>query len=216
MLLEHQGVRKGSFFKMLTGSISPGPRDYININILFYFILFFISHVTLLICVQTSTKHSVLTSTTTTTITTNMATTVQQQHHRHHHSSTTMTTTTTRVGAESNMRKVPRRRVSRCLGTRWVILFFLPVFSVLIDMYRYLWRIWRHGDACNDDDNWPKRRETRRLGLHVSFFFALVVFSVYLTMEIGTKDALKVRWGPVGGRRQRQQAQTTRLASFGP
>ena len=39
MLLEHQGVRKGSFFKMLTGSISPGPRDYINI--LFYFILFY-------------------------------------------------------------------------------------------------------------------------------------------------------------------------------
>ena len=36
MLLEHQGVRKGLFFKMLTGSISPGPRY--NINILFYFI----------------------------------------------------------------------------------------------------------------------------------------------------------------------------------
>ena len=61
---------------------------------------------TLLICVQTSTKHSVLTSTTTTTTTTNTATTVQQQHHYHHHSSTTTTTTTTtRVGAESNMRK---------------------------------------------------------------------------------------------------------------
>ena len=38
MLLEHQGVRKGLFFKMLTGSISPGPQDYINI--LFYFIFF--------------------------------------------------------------------------------------------------------------------------------------------------------------------------------
>ena len=38
MLLEHQGVRKGSFFKMLMSSISPGPRY--NINILFYFILF--------------------------------------------------------------------------------------------------------------------------------------------------------------------------------
>ena len=62
----------------------------------------------------------------------------------------------------------------------------------------------------NDYDNWPKRPETRHLGLHVSFFFALVVFSVYLTMEIGTTDALKVRWGPVGGRRQRQRAQTTR------
>ena len=40
-----------------TGSISPGPRYNININILFYFILFLISHVTLLIWVQTSTKH---------------------------------------------------------------------------------------------------------------------------------------------------------------
>ena len=155
MLLEHQGVRKGLFFKMLTGSISPGPRY--NINILFYFILFLISHVTLLICVQTSTKHSVLTSTTTTTTTTtNTATTVQQQHHHHHHHSSTTTTTTTtmRVGAESNMRKVPRRRVSCRLGTRWVILFFLPVFSVLIDMYRYLWCIKWHGDAC--------RRQQRR------------------------------------------------------
>ena len=68
----------------------------------------------------------------------------------------------------------------------------------------------------NDDDNWPKRRETRRLGLHVSFFFVFVVLSVYLTMEIGTTDALKVRRGPVGRQRQRQWAQTTRLASFGP
>ena len=51
----------------------------------------------------------------------------------------------------------------------------------------------------NNDDNWPKRCETRRLGLQVSFFFAFIVFSVYLTMEIGTTDALKVRRGPVGG-----------------
>ena len=35
-------------------------------------------------------------------------------------------------------------------------------------------------------------------------------------MEIGTTDALKVRRGPVGGQRQRQWAQTTCLASFGP
>ena len=51
----------------------------------------------------------------------------------------------------------------------------------------------------NDDDNWPKQRETRRLGLHVSFFFVFVVFSVYLMIEIGTMDALKVQRGPVGG-----------------
>ena len=149
MLLEHQGVRKGSFFKMLMGSISPGPQY--NINILFCFL---ISHVTLLICMQTSTKHSVLTSTTTTTTTTNTATTVQQQHHHHHHHHSSTTTTTTRVGAESNMRKVPRRRETRHLGPRWVNFFFLHVFSVLIDMYRYLWCIWRHGDAC--------RRQWRR------------------------------------------------------
>ena len=68
----------------------------------------------------------------------------------------------------------------------------------------------------NDDDNWPKRHVSRRLGLHVSFFFVFIVFSVYLTMEIGTTDALKVRRGPVGRQQQRQQAQTTRLASFGP
>ena len=48
------------------------------------------------------------------------------------------------------------------------------------------------------------------------FFFCIGCFSVNLTMEIGTTDALKVRWGPVGGRRQRQRAQTTRLALFGP
>ena len=52
------------------GSISPEP--WYNINILFYFTLFLISHVTLLICMQTSTKHSVLTSTTTTTMNTAM------------------------------------------------------------------------------------------------------------------------------------------------
>ena len=141
MLLEHQGVRKGLSFKMFTGSISPGPQY--NINILFFFIFyFFLSHVTLLICVQTSTKHSVLTSTTTST--TNTATTVQQQHHQHHHSSTTTTTTTTtttRVGAESNRRKVPRRRVSHRLGPRWVDIIFLRVFSILIDTDRFFWCI---------------------------------------------------------------------------
>ena len=68
----------------------------------------------------------------------------------------------------------------------------------------------------NDDDNWPKRRETRRLGLHVSFFFVFVVLSVYLTMEIGTTDALKVRRGPVGRQQPRQRAQMTQDASFGP
>ena len=68
----------------------------------------------------------------------------------------------------------------------------------------------------NNDDNWPKRRETRRLGLRVSFFFVFVVFSVYLTMEIGTTDALKVWRGLVGRQRQRQRAQTTRDTSFGP
>ena len=61
----------------------------------------------------------------------------------------------------------------------------------------------------NNDDNWPKRRVSRRLGLHVSFFFAFVVFPVYLTMEIGTTDALKVWRGPVGGQQQQQRAQTT-------
>ena len=68
----------------------------------------------------------------------------------------------------------------------------------------------------NDDDNWPKRRVSSRLGLHVSFFLAFVVFSVYLTMEIGTTDALKVRRGPVGRQQQRQRAQMTQDASFGP
>ena len=141
MLLEHQGVWKGSFFKMLMGSISPG------LILIFYFILFLISHVTLLICVQTSTKHSVLTSTTTTTTTTNTATTVQPQHHHHYHHSST-TTTTTRVKAESNTRKAPRWHVLCRLGPRWVNFYFLHVFSILIDMYRYIWCIRRHGDVC--------------------------------------------------------------------
>ena len=61
----------------------------------------------------------------------------------------------------------------------------------------------------NDDNNWPKRRVSRRLVLHVSFFFVFIVFSVYLTMEIGTTDALKVQRGPGGGQRQRQRAQMT-------
>ena len=111
-----------------------------------YFILFLISHVTLLICMQTSTKHSDLTSTTTTT--TNLAT-MMQQHHQHHHSSTTMMAMmSTRVGAESNMRKVPKWCISHLLGPRWVIKKFLCVFSVLIDMYKYFWCIKRHEDVC--------------------------------------------------------------------
>ena len=70
MLLEHQGVRKGSFFKMLTGSIHPGP----SIILIFYFILnkscdFVDVHANI-------NKHSVLTSTMTTTM--NTATTVQR------------------------------------------------------------------------------------------------------------------------------------------
>ena len=139
---------------MLMGSISPGPRY--NIDILFYFI---ISHVTLLICVQTSTKHSVLTSTT--TMTTNMATMVQQQHHHHHHHHHHSPTTTTRVGAELNMRKVPRRRVLRRLGPRRVIFSFYVFFSVLIDMYRYFWCIKRHRDVCRRQWQWQWAQKTR-------------------------------------------------------
>ena len=57
----------------------------------------------------------------------------------------------------------------------------------------------------NDDGNWA-----------LGEFFFFFVFFIYLTIYIGTTDALKVRRGPVGRQRQRQRAQTTRDASFGP
>ena len=67
MLPTHQRVREGVFFEMSMGSISPGPWMHIILYyiILYYYILFsfilfylfFQSHVTLLIFVQTSTKH---------------------------------------------------------------------------------------------------------------------------------------------------------------
>ena len=57
------------------------------------------------------------------------------------------------------------RRIVWVLGEFYI--YFLHVFSVLIDMYRYF-EVLEDTEMSvegNDNDNWPKRRVSRRLGL---------------------------------------------------
>ena len=122
MLPTHQRLRKGVFFEMSMGSISPGPRKHNIILLLFIFkSRDFVD--------MRANNQAVSGLTSITTTTTMTATTVQQHHHHHHHHhssmATTTTTTATKVGVWT-MRK----------GHMWVFFYFFSFSLVLNDIHR--------------------------------------------------------------------------------